>query len=250
MMLLIGKIFAAILLPPGLFIAIIIVTALLGKKRWSKAMTFILVSAGLLMYLLSTVMGSNLLLKPLENAYSPITGRIDARGIVVLGGGYVENSPEYGGAGALSKDSEKRAIYGLELSLEYPLPLIFSGGAPYDSSQKGSEAEAAGRLWRRLGLAQDRMILETESKDTRGNARSVEKVAGKGPFILVTSAVHMPRSVLAFKKMGIAVIAAPTDYRAKRTPVTVSDFFPSAGALADSTFALHEYIGLLYYSLT
>ena len=248
-MLIIGKILAALAFPPGLFILLAILCALLAFKGKKRAAVVVAIANAFLLYALSIPLIAGLLALPLENKYPPLFAKEDARAIVVLGGGYVEMSPEYG-LGALSMDSEKRAIYGMELSRAYDLPLIFSGGAAYDSKQPGTAAEAAGRLWRTLGVDRDRITLETKSLDTKGNAREVAGVTGNGPFILVTTAMHMPRSVLAFEKAGLRVYAAPTDYRAKRTPITLSDFFPDASALEVSRFALHEYVGLLYYRLT
>ena len=94
------------------------------------------------------------------------------------------------------------------------------------------------------------MTLETESKDTKGNAINVARLAGDGPFILVTTAVHIPRAMSSFQKAGLSVIAAPTDYRSKRTPLTWSDFLPNSSSLQDSCLALHEYLGILYYRLS
>ena len=114
----------------------------------------------------------------------------------------------------------------------------------------GSEAEAAGRFWRSLGVPEGSFRLEEESQDTKANAAGVKRLTGTGPIVLVTSAMHMPRALLAFSKAGIRAIAAPTDYTAKRTPLRLSDFLPSGGGLMDSSFALHEYVGYLYYWLT
>ena len=249
-MLIVGKILAAIVLPPGIFMLLTLLCVYFAIKGMKKAAVITGVVNTLAIYLLSTVSLSSLLVSPLENKYPPIVSRGDARAVVVLGGGYTEHSPEYGGMGTLSIDSVKRAVYGVELSRKFDLPLVYSGGRSYDSSQPGSEAEAAGRLWRMLGVASDRMTLETESKDTKENAKKVASLVGTGTFILVTTAMHMPRSVLAFEKTGLRVIAGPTDYRAKRSPTTWSDFLPSTSCLQDSRFALHEYIGLLYYRLT
>jgi len=60
----------------------------------------------------------------------------------------------------------------------------------------------------------------------------------------------MPRSVLAFERQGISVMPAPTDYRAKRSPYSWSDFMPDTSRLDTSRLALHEYIGIAYYRLT
>ena len=249
-MFIIGKVLAALVLSPGLFVVLLIVVIFFLAKAMKKTAIVVAVVTILAIYFLSTVATSSILLTPLENMYPPLTSRVEAHAIVVLGGGYNESSPEYGNASALSRDSEKRAVYGLELSRKYGLPLLFSGGRAFDSKQPGSEAEAAGRLWLSLGMSPDHMTLETESKDTKGNATSVARLAGDGPFILVTSAIHIPRAMFSFQKAGLRVIAAPTDYRAKRTPLSWWDFLPNTSSLQDSFFALHEYLGILYYRLS
>lgn len=248
-MLIVGKILAALFFPPGIFILLALLCALLVHKGRKKAASAIALASAILLYTLSTPLVSGLLALPLENKYPPLLFQSDAQAIVVLGGGFLELSPEYG-AGALAADSEKRAVYGMELSRAYGLPLLYSGGAAYDSKLPGTAAEAAGRLWRSLGLAADRITLETASLDTRGNARGVAEVAGEGPFILVTTAMHMARSVLSFERAGVKVYPAPTDYRVKRTSLTFSDFLPDAYSLDTSRFALHEYVGFVYYRLT
>ena len=147
-MFIVGKVLAGLIVPPGLFAALALVCVFFIAKAMKKTAVVIAVVNVLAIYFLSTVATSSLLLSPLENMYPPLTSRVAARGIVVLGGGYIESSPEYRNEAALSRDSEKRAVYGLELSREYGLPLIFSGGRAFDSLQPGSEAEAAGKIGR------------------------------------------------------------------------------------------------------
>jgi uncharacterized SAM-binding protein YcdF (DUF218 family) len=59
----------------------------------------------------------------------------------------------------------------------------------------------------------------------------------------------MPRAVLSFRKEGLSVLPAPTDYKANRSPYTIADFLPTSEAFANSYKALHEYLGLVGYSL-
>lgn len=249
-MLVVGKILAGILLPPGLFALVMALAILLSIKGKRRACAIALAIGILLLYALSTNTGASLLARPLEDAYPPLSETGDANAIVVLGGGYLEDSPERGNSGALEAISTKRAAYGLELSRRFGLPLVYSGGHSYDSSRAGSEAEAAGLFWKSLGAPEGSFRLEKESQDTKANAAGVRRLAGSGPIVLVTSAVHMPRALLAFSKAGIRAIAAPTDYIAKRTPLGLSDFLPSGAGLMDCSFALHEYVGYLYYWLT
>jgi uncharacterized SAM-binding protein YcdF (DUF218 family) len=249
-MFIIGKIFAYLLFPPGLFVLLAFAAAILawrGKKKSCLAISLLLCLAS---YSLSTCICTNFLLENLEDRYPPLSVKPNAAAIVVLGGGYNEASPEYGMRGALLPVAEKRAIYGLELARAYDLPLVFSGGKGFDATVEGSEAEAAKRLWLSLGFDPKRIYIETESLDTKGNASGVAAYAKGKDIILVTSALHMPRSVMAFEKAGIIVIPAPTDYRAKRSPFAWTDFLPDASRLEATRFALHEYAGILYYRLT
>jgi uncharacterized SAM-binding protein YcdF (DUF218 family) len=249
-MFIIGKIAAALILPPGIFIILAAIVAILAARGKKRAAWILSAADALAIYILSTCAFSNMLVVPLENRYAPLTAKADAIAVVVLGGGFNDASPEHGNAGDLTPASEKRAIYGLELANRYSLPLIFTGGKGFSSKKEGSEAEAAGRLWLSLGVDRNRITLETESKDTKGNASKVAALIGKGPFILVTSAFHMPRAMSAFEKAGISVIAAPTDYQGKRSPILWSDLMPDSAQLSLSRLALHEYLGMIYYNLT
>jgi len=249
-MFILGKILAAIFFPPGLiilFVFFLIFCVHTGKKRAALIIAYAL---ALFSYLLSTCVFSSLLVLPLENEYKPLADAQLADAVVVLGGGYNDNSPEYGNIGSLSPVAEKRAMYGLELARKYDVPLMFSGGKGYDSLVKGSEASAAERLWLSLGFDKRRITIETESLDTKGNATGIEAIVRGRNVLLVTSAFHMPRAMLSFEKVGIHAVPAPTDYRAKRSAFTWADFLPDASWLDVSRSALHEYLGILYYRLT
>lgn len=249
-MFIIGKILAAIFFPPGLLILLAIVLIFLVRLGKRKAAYIIAAALAVIAYFLSTCVFSSLLILPLENEYKPLADARAASAIVVLGGGYNDHSPEYGTLGSLLPVAEKRAIYGLELARKYDLPLIFSGGKGYDSRAAGSEASSAERLWLSLGFDKQRITIETESLDTKGNASGIEEIAKGRNVLLVTSAFHMPRAMLSFEKVGIHAIPAPTDYRAKRSALTWADFLPDASRLDVSRLALHEYLGILYYRLT
>jgi uncharacterized SAM-binding protein YcdF (DUF218 family) len=244
-----GKILASLVFPPGLFIVLIVVALILMRFGKRKAATILLVVNAALCYFMSTNAVAGILVAPLENAYPPVSEAADAAAIVVLGGGYNDRSPEYGGEPSLSPEAEKRAIYGLELSRRFNLPLVYSGGIGFDLHTTASEAEAAGHLWRRLGVPIERITLEKTSVDTKTNASNVAELMKGKKIVLVTSAYHMPRAILSFKKARMNVIPAPTCYRAKRSAITWADFLPNAGALETSFAALHEYGGIVYYNL-
>lgn len=108
------------------------------------------------------------------------------------------------------------------------------------------------------------MICETESQNTYENALYVQKYVGTKPFVLVTSATHMPRAMANFRGLGMKPIPASTDYRTIRgNPLDLkpqSDSFnswlrnwvaefPSVQDLEDFTEGVHEWQGLLWYRI-
>jgi uncharacterized SAM-binding protein YcdF (DUF218 family) len=103
-----------------------------------------------------------------------------------------------------------------------------------------------------LGVDRQNLILETLSKDTEDEARFIHKIVGKDPFVLVTSASHMPRSMALFKKLGMQPIAAPTDYglrEGQEEALNPGMFFPNVGELVNTETAVYEYLGLAWAKL-
>jgi len=199
---------------------------------------------------------SDFLLKPLENAWPPLSEYLDKdwpQAIIVLGGGTVQGSPEAGkGKDTLSADALKRAVYAYTLRDTFAVPIVFTGGKVFDYAQE-PEAAAAGRLFESLGLDSERIILETKSRNTWENARECAKLFSEEKIeikraILVTSAYHVKRGVYCFERNGIYVMPAPTDYKCERgRRYDFLSFMPSMMSLQNTYFALHEYVGLLYY---
>jgi len=99
-----------------------------------------------------------------------------------------------------------------------------------------------------LGLPEEKILIEDKANNTYENAVNLKKTIGKTPFVLVTSAGHMPRSMGVFKKIGMNPIPAPTDYMVGKDPMS-ANFFPTLQHLMYSDLAIHEYIGMLWYKL-
>ncbi len=106
------------------------------------------------------------------------------------------------------------------------------------------------------------MILETRSQNTSENAANcagVLKERGISEAILVTSATHMPRAMMMFADQSLNLTPAPTDYAVTeegwaqlwQTPGVnlLTNLMPSASALGQTTNALKEYIGMLWYRM-
>ena len=245
----VGKIIGALLMPPGLFVllsALALVFLVVGKRRIAAIGLAAILALG---WALSSDPVAFALIRPLETAFPPLgTPPTSVKAIVVLGGGYVEESPEYGKTIA-SPETLQRALYGAELAKRAGLTLVWTSGNPAHPEFEAVDALGIQRLWISLGIDPSAIRLETRSKDTSENARFTATLVGKGPVLLVTSAWHMPRSMLAFKHAGIEAIAAPTAYYWRSRPMTFFDILPSAEALRISSEAIHEYLGLFWYSL-
>jgi uncharacterized SAM-binding protein YcdF (DUF218 family) len=189
--------------------------------------------------------------------------------IVVLSGG-ASNDPELPVADRLSPDSELRVMEAVRIyrSMESsssktatlgqspdegkPAPsgvpqILMSGGATVNAVP---EALAMQRLAESLGVPANAILMETHSDDTASEAKNVLPLAGSKPFILVTSAYHMPRAMALFRHLGMRPIAAPSNYLGRwTTRPFVMNIPPNTGALAQSQKSWHEELGMIWEHL-
>ena len=132
------------------------------------------------------------------------------------------------------------------------LPIIVSGGSPYAEEPIG-EAELALPVLQAWGAHP--VLIESNSANTRENARlSLQLLQNRGihRILLVTHAWHMPRALQAFGKGTLRITAAPTGFY--HTAVEALDpgwrrWLSNAGALRQSSRALHEYLGMLWFKI-
>jgi len=188
---------------------------------------------------------SALLLSPLENSYQKVqlTQKIPHY-IHVLGSGHCSNK-NIPLSAELDSTSLTRVNEGIAIYNSHPgMKIIFSG---YGNDDPISNARKNAEMAMVLGVNPKDIILLESAKDTREEAVQAKNIIGNQPLVLVTSASHMPRAVALFKKAGIEVIAAPTDYQIK-TDDTLWQF-PSSGGLGRSEIAFHEYLGIVWSKL-
>ncbi len=114
------------------------------------------------------------------------------------------------------------------------------------------EAEIAARTLEGMGLPAGMIISERRSRTTWENAREVKKILGErkmGRVALVTSAWHMPRAMLSFRRAGVEAVPVPAGALSLGRVARASAFLPSFESLADSFLALREYIGIVAYAV-
>ena len=239
-----------LLLPPGGPILL----GLLGLLLWRRAVGRGLIMLSLvLLYLASTPLASMALVAPLERGpVLDLETAVDADAIVVLAGGRAMEAPEYGGE-TVSLWTLERIRYAARLQRRLQLPLLVSGGDP----QGLGTAEADLMV---TALEQDFGApvtwVESRSRNTQENAyysAAILREEGVSRIILVTRALHMPRSVEAFRRAGVEEIsAAPTGYfrRPSHEPHPgLRDLLPHQAAMTRTGMALHEYLGRLWYRI-
>ncbi|MFO1056640.1 MAG: YdcF family protein [Dongiaceae bacterium] len=237
----------ALLLPPTVF-WLLVVLGWAVRRRWRRP-GGALVLAGLALLLLSSLPAcADLLLGSLETD-PPVTQAEAARAevLVVLGGDLDRVAPEYGGT-TLGPLSLERVRYAAILQRRTGLPLLVTGGPLWPGGVPVSEVMAQ-VLRAELGVPV--RWVEDQSDDTWDNAaRSARILAGAGlhRVLLVTQAWHMRRARIAFRAAGLEVIAAPTGITGA-PGLTALSLVPSAAAAHRSFYAMHEWLGTLWYEL-
>lgn len=204
-----------------------------------------------LVLLIGFVPVGQLLIRPLEMRFPAAPDISVPTGIIILGGGEDAAMSAASGLPELNAAGE-RLILGLALAQAFPeAQLIFTGGSASLVNQRVSGADGAQALFARFEIADSRITLEPNARNTAENAlRTYELVedATHGPWILVTSAFHMPRSVGSFCAAGWRnVTPYPVDYRA-------ADIGGLSWALAGNLdlldIAIKEWVGLVAYYMT
>lgn len=203
-------------------------------------------------YLASTVPVANLLLSSLESQY-PVPALEDLRtteAYVVLVGGTNDKALDIFGQGTLSSDSTARLVTAYRLYRISGKPIIISGGSARPSTLP--EAEIGKRFLLKLGLRKDHIMVETGSRDTEENAaftRDLCKGKGISKITLITSAYHLKRAVILFAPSFDKVVPCPADVKTPGDKLRVRDFFPDVSSLHNSSIALREHLGILFYKI-
>lgn len=244
------KIIYSFILPPGLIILLLLALSVRLWKR-ERLASVLLLGTTLLLYLSSTLWVGEQLTSGLERKY-PQPDSPKGEIIVVLGGGATQSTPDLNGVGNLYGGAANRLLTAARLQRESGLPILFSGGQVYRDS--GNEADIARRQLLALGVPDSSIMIENRSLNTEQNALYSSEILdehGYSSAILVTSAFHMPRAVLEFRRAGVDVQPFPVDYMAgSPETVYVSKFTPSSNGLSMTSTALKEYLGILAIKLS
>jgi uncharacterized SAM-binding protein YcdF (DUF218 family) len=251
MMFALKKLVTPFLLPPGIIIALLVITgAVLSMgRRWRIGLINLIL--GLALWAVSTAPVANLLMQGLEAEFT-IPNNPTGDVIILLGGGMINQVPDLSGQSAPAASTIRRIVAAVRLYQRVPLPIIVSGGRVYDDADT-AVAGVAKRFLVDLGVPADRIIVEDRARDTAQNARLTTAICRQRGFsrpILLTAAYHLKRARTAFDAAGLPVTPFPAYYLGARNMVySWQHLLPRAGVLRISSSALHENLGLLYYRL-
>jgi len=173
--------------------------------------------------------------------------RAGVRYIVVLSGGFRE-----GGLGTADRlgMSVLRLHEGVRLWRQVSgSKLLLTGGIIPGLNTEVPLAEALGNMAKELGVPADALCHETESWTTEDQAQLVSAMVGSQPFALVTSAYHVPRSMLIFRRAGLQPIPAPCDFLARKILIHYETLLPSAEGLLLTQLAAQEYLAAWYVKM-
>lgn len=203
-----------LLLSPELILAVFALFWGLGKyNQWERLQKSMIIAAAGFLTLITIIPIPQWGLSILEKTYCQ-PKLINVTGIIFLGGSFnlplskERHMPCYNQAGG-------RLIESLSLAQKHQnLKLVFSGGG---AVSQVTEADLVKSVMKDLNIPHEKIIFESKSRNTEENAaftKELIKPKKDEHWLLVTSAYHMPRSIMAFKKHGWDVTPYPVDYHA------------------------------------
>lgn len=264
MFLFLSKLLPLFLYPLGLILLLLLIASFLLWKRPRLALIPIALSIAILLAS-SSGWVSDALVKSLESQYLPSGELPKADAIVILGGCTKSALPPRPWIEVAEEGD--RVLYGAKLYREGKAPRVILSGGRIDWQGPGrAEAADMAELMETMGVPKSAILQDPASLNTHENAVNVKRIMdaqGIRRILLVTSAFHMPRSVLIFKKLGMDAIPAPTDFYITAAPTapdadqasagswesSILRSLPDAENLRQTTKAIKEYVGTLVYRL-
>lgn len=238
------KIIGKLLMPVPLFFLVLVGAGLLSLAGRPKLARSALYVASAALFALSLPAVSFYLVSNLEYKYHKYNGEhVD---FVVVHGGYHKEDDRHPVTSLLSATSLVRLSEGVRLSQLNPnAKLILSG---YNVAGGIPHPEAMAKVAEVFGVSQQNVIIVDNVKDTSEEVNAITSIVRQSPFVVVTSAMHMPRTLYWYALSDLFPVTAPTDFHTKGSGEWGSwwGYVPSAQSLRLVELAWHEYLGLLW----
>lgn len=129
--------------------------------------------------------------------------------------------------------------------------ILVNGGNGKEELASFREAGWAKQQFIKSGVPDSAILVEDRSNNTAENAANAKKILDANqlapPYLLVSSAHHIPRATVLFKNAGIPTIAFPCSYMAGRGLNTFASLVPRLEVLTTWPAYLKETAGYLWY---
>jgi uncharacterized SAM-binding protein YcdF (DUF218 family) len=228
--------------------------ALLLLSRWRKGAVIMLWIGLVCLVLLGFRAVPDAMLRELEQRYPVPSAEVMQQhvGVIVLGGGTGHPETYLAHDQVPLNVAAERMTVPMGLLRQYPeFEMVFAGGEGRLATTGVTEAMLAERFFQEQGVDMSRVRFEGRSRNTRENAQQIADLLGtrcQEPWLLVTSASHMPRALPEFEATGCSVTPYPVDFRTgDSTDLTEYALVSSLGRWQT---VLHELLGQLVYRLT
>ncbi|MBD6615844.1 YdcF family protein [Komarekiella sp. 'clone 1'] len=259
MFLYLSKLLPLFFYPLGLA-CVSLVVALVTLWKRPRIATIAITLALTLLLCCSNAWLAKSLVRSLEWQNIPPAQMPNAEAIVVLGGATKSAFPPRPTVDL--SESGDRVIYAAQLYRQKKAPIIILSGGRVNWRGDGSpESADMANILTSIGVPSEAIVQEPDSFNTYQNAVNVQKILesrGIRQVLLVTSAMHMPRSLKVFQRQGINAIPAPTDFLVSQgelqelgsTPkAAILNLLPDTDNLHQFTTAVKEYVGTFIYRL-
>jgi uncharacterized SAM-binding protein YcdF (DUF218 family) len=254
MLFFLSKTIGVLLVPSNLLMILAVIGLVFLATRWKRIGQGLATGGVLGLAILGLTPIGNILTVPLEQRFPPWDpSRGAPSGIIVLGGAINPEISMVRGTTSLGPAAE-RVTAVADLMRRYPeVSVVFSGGNSRLFGGGPAEAEYFTRLLQSFGIHSKRIRLEKRSRNTAENAAFSAEMISVQPsdrWLLITSAIHMPRAIGAFRRAGLSVEAFPVDWRTTGPQDIWSIPGSFASGLSGVDAATKEWIGLFVYWIT
>ncbi len=243
-----------LLSPTSLCLLSLLAAAVLRKRKIASRICFWMAVAVLMVCGNGWLVGA--LTKNLERRYWLPEPAPNADAILVLSGGLLDKVPPRRTVEVA--DAGDRVIYAAQLYKQQKAGLIIcTGGIATGGVAPRSGAAVMKEFLAMLDVPGEAVVTEGASSNTHQHAQNLPIIFQERKIkrvLLVTSAMHMPRSMGVFRKQypDIEFIPAPTDFRVTdRIPRPwyheLTTLIPTPRHLLDFAEVMHEYLGMAYY---
>ena len=227
---------------PFSWIIILAVAALLVKKPLLKKKLF--VSAAIVLFIFSEPVVINQFAKLWDIQPVPLKKKGAYSCAIVLGG----FSSELANGGYYFNGSADRFIQALKLFQTGRVThILITGGNGSLLPDSFRESDWVKTQLQEFKVPDSCILIEDKSRNTLENASFTKPILDSAhlqqPYLLITSAYHMRRSVQIFKKSKIDIIPYPTNYLTSDGYLGVDDFLPDPSALEIWNIYMKEVIG-------